>query len=165
MSTSTSTVELFRPVGLYELALILAADSRRYPPRLPEQPIFYPVLDRGYAEEIASRWNPPDPHSGFMGAVTRVTVPPQAIAAYPEQVVGDRHHRELWVPAGEQAALEDRFAGRIEVLAAWLGERVSEVLPGWEGGGGELPKGELPKLLAAIEQGPVFGGPLTQGPM
>ena len=162
MSTSTS-VDLFRPVGLYELALIQQADYRRYPPRLPEQPIFYPVLDRGYAEEIASRWNPPDPNSGYMGAVTRVTVPTEAIASYPEQVVGDSHHRELWVPAAEQAALEDRFLAPIEVLAAWVGERMGEALPGWDGVAGELPEAELPELLAAIARGPVVGGPLTQG--
>ncbi|MFT5685787.1 MAG: hypothetical protein ACI8RZ_006741, partial [Myxococcota bacterium] len=54
-------VMLYRPVGLYELAAIIAADFAAFPPRLPEQPIFYPVLSEGYAVEIASRWNPPDP--------------------------------------------------------------------------------------------------------
>lgn len=35
---------LYRPVGQEELELIITADYRAYPPRLPEQPIFYPVL-------------------------------------------------------------------------------------------------------------------------
>ena len=29
----------------------------KFPPRLPEQPIFYPVLNERYATEIASGWN------------------------------------------------------------------------------------------------------------
>lgn len=34
---------LYRPVGLEELKLIAASNFRAFPPRLPEQPIFYPV--------------------------------------------------------------------------------------------------------------------------
>jgi len=37
------TTTLFRPVGLHELALIWDKGMREYPPRLPHQPIFYPV--------------------------------------------------------------------------------------------------------------------------
>ena len=48
---------LYRPVGTAELRLIEESGWREYPPRLPEQPIFYPVLEEGYAAEIASRWN------------------------------------------------------------------------------------------------------------
>ena len=36
-----------------ELALIEASDSRAFPPRLPEQPIFYPVTNEAYAAQIA----------------------------------------------------------------------------------------------------------------
>ncbi len=35
---------LYRPVGMDELRLIYGAGMRSFPPRLPEQPIFYPVL-------------------------------------------------------------------------------------------------------------------------
>lgn len=45
---------LYRPVGTRELELIRESDCRRFPPRLPEQPIFYPVLNEKYAVEIAS---------------------------------------------------------------------------------------------------------------
>lgn len=34
---------LFRPVGPRELALIASSGYQAFPPRLPEQPIFYPV--------------------------------------------------------------------------------------------------------------------------
>jgi hypothetical protein len=48
---------LYRPVGLNELRLIYQADLRAFPPRLPEQPIFYPVLNEGYAAKIARDWS------------------------------------------------------------------------------------------------------------
>jgi hypothetical protein len=48
---------LYRPVGLHELELIAASACRAFPPRLPHQPIFYPVLNLEYAEEIARGWN------------------------------------------------------------------------------------------------------------
>lgn len=48
-------MSLYRPVGQAELDLIIAADYRSYPPRLPEQPIFCPVLNEKYAREIAEK--------------------------------------------------------------------------------------------------------------
>lgn len=44
---------LYRPVGLEALRLIYDADMRAFPPRLPDQPIFYPVTNDGYAKQIA----------------------------------------------------------------------------------------------------------------
>lgn len=51
---------LFRPVGPTELALIRASGWARFPPRLPEQPIFYPVVQLAYAVRIARDWNVPE---------------------------------------------------------------------------------------------------------
>ena len=48
---------LFRPVGPIELDLIRANEYRAFPPRLPGQPIFYPVLNEEYATQIARDWN------------------------------------------------------------------------------------------------------------
>jgi hypothetical protein len=39
------TTTLWRPTGPEELALVEASGWRAWPPRLPEQPIFYPVLN------------------------------------------------------------------------------------------------------------------------
>lgn len=47
------TVELFRPVGQTELQLIETSGMRAFPPRLPDQPIFYPVATIEYARLIA----------------------------------------------------------------------------------------------------------------
>ena len=44
---------LWRPVGMRELELIHESGMKAFPPRLPEQPIFYPVLSEGYATKIA----------------------------------------------------------------------------------------------------------------
>ena len=55
--SSIATITLWRPVGPAELRLIVEADYRAFPPRLPEQPIFYPVLNEAYATQIARDWN------------------------------------------------------------------------------------------------------------
>jgi hypothetical protein len=47
------TVTLFRPTGEHELALIRASGWRAFPQRLPEQPIFCPVLNVEPATQIA----------------------------------------------------------------------------------------------------------------
>jgi hypothetical protein len=65
---------LYRPVGLSELRLVAASGWRAWPPRLPHQPIFYPVLTVEYARKIARDWNTVDESSGFIGFVTRFTV-------------------------------------------------------------------------------------------
>lgn len=36
------TTTLYRPIGPAELELIADAGFKKFPPRLPEQPIFYP---------------------------------------------------------------------------------------------------------------------------
>ncbi len=115
---------LFRPVGQAEYHLVRDAGFRRFrrfPPRLPEQPIFYPVLDRAYAEQIARDWNAPNPACGHAGYVLRFHLPTAHAARYPVQTVGDRTAKELWVPAEELAALNDAIVGLIEVVAEFSG--------------------------------------------
>ena len=107
-----STLTLYRPVGPSELALIEASGWRAFPPRLPDQPIFYPVLNEGYAVQIARDWNVPASGSGF---VTRFEVDADYAARYPRQVVGGREHEELWVPAEELAEFNAHIVGLIEV--------------------------------------------------
>ncbi len=46
---------LYRPVGTAELTRIAESGFTAFPPRLPEQPIFYPVLNEAYACEIAGK--------------------------------------------------------------------------------------------------------------
>jgi len=44
MKMNVEATILYRPVGPKELELIAASGYRDFPPRLPGQPIFYPVL-------------------------------------------------------------------------------------------------------------------------
>ena len=55
-------------------SLIRGNHFREFPPRLPEQPIFYPVLSEEYAMQIARDWNTKDERSGFVGYVLRFRV-------------------------------------------------------------------------------------------
>lgn len=121
MNTSNNhedTVTLYRPVGPEELAKLRDSAFKRWPPRLPEQPIFYPVTNEQYAAEIAERWNIKD--SGY-GAVTRFQVRAAFMARYPIQKVGGAHHTEWWVPAEELEALNDEIVGTIEVIREFHG--------------------------------------------
>jgi hypothetical protein len=70
-------VTLWRPVGPTELELIRSSGMRAFPPRLPEQPIFYPVLSEDYAIKIARDWNVPASGKGY---VTRFRVSRQFLS-------------------------------------------------------------------------------------
>jgi hypothetical protein len=110
---------LWRPTGPDELRLVKASGWRRWPPRLPEQPIFYPVLNEAYATEIAQGWNT---KAGGTGYVTRFEVESAFLARYERRVVGNQSHEELWVPAEELDELNDHIVGLIEVVAAFRGD-------------------------------------------
>ena len=112
---------LWRPVGQAELDLIAASGWQTFPPRLPHQPIFYPVTREAYAIQIARDWNTRDAASGYVGFVTRFQVPTEAIAGYPRRVVGAALHEELWVPAEDLDALNQAIVGTIEVTAEFRG--------------------------------------------
>jgi hypothetical protein len=151
---------LWRPVGAYELRLIAHAAFRAFPPRLPEQPIFYPVCNEAYAIEIARAWNLDDPNSGFAGFVTRFEVAAAVAERYPRRVVGGRRHEELWVPAEELVAFCDAFAGPIVVTHGWLGPRFAEIAA-WDDQVGELVAERLEHAVGLIATGEVAGGPRT----
>src|SRR6266478_1560109 len=102
------TTILYRPVGPKELELIAASGYREFPPRLPEQPILYPVLNEEYARRIARAWNVPASGSGY---VTRFAVRKEFVAAYAEQQVGASLHRELWIPTEDFAELNRNIVG------------------------------------------------------
>jgi hypothetical protein len=112
-------MQLFRPVGLHELRLIAESGFLSFPPRLPEQPIFYPVTSLGYARQIASEWNTKtEPFAGF---VTSFEVDDAVAARYPVQTVGSQDHRELWIPAEDLGPFNEAIRSPIRVLEAYLG--------------------------------------------
>ena len=107
---------LYRPVGQRELDLIAASGYRVFPPRLPSQPIFYPVVSVDYAIQIARDWNTQDEENGSVRYVLRFSIPSEYAAQYPIRQVGGRVHSELWVPAEELEQLNAQIVGTIEVL-------------------------------------------------
>ena len=110
------TITLWRPVGPAELRLIDESGMRAFPPRLPEQPIFYPVTTEAYAVKIARDWNVPASGSGF---VTRFRVRRDDLGRYEVQDAGGKAHQEYWIPAEEMDAFNRAIVGRIEVVKAF----------------------------------------------
>jgi hypothetical protein len=110
------TVTLYRPTGPQELELVRASGFKRWPPRLPEQPIFYPVTNEEYAVQIARRWNVKD--SG-LGYVTRFYVHKSFMDRYPVEKVGGQEHTEWWIPAEQLEELNDNIVGLIEVIGEY----------------------------------------------
>jgi hypothetical protein len=107
-------ITLWRPVGPAELALIAESGHRAFPPRLPEQPIFYPVLNEAYAVQIARDWNVKADGAGF---VTRFRVQQSFLENYDVQQAGGRQHLEYWIPAEDLPAFNAAIVGEIEVTA------------------------------------------------
>ena len=87
---------------------------RAFPPRLPEQPIFYPVLTEDYAIKIARDWNV---KASGVGYVTRFRVRRDFLDAYEVQDAGGPRHKEYWIPAEDIAVFNAAIIGGIEITA------------------------------------------------
>src|SRR5436309_1611725 len=118
MNVNPKVTILYRPVGPKELELIAASGFREFPSRLPEQPIFYPVLNDEYARQIAKDWNVPASGAGY---VLRFALQKNFADRYPVQRVGGSVHQELWIPAEELAEMNRNIVGLIEVIAEFKG--------------------------------------------
>ena len=110
------TVTLWRPTGPKELELVEASGWRRWPPRLPDQPIFYPVLNEDYATRIARDWNV---KASGVGYVTRFNVESEYLARYDVQQAGGQTILEYWIPAEDLDEFNDHIIGLIEVVATY----------------------------------------------
>lgn len=114
----SGTTVLWRPTGQAELDLVAAAGWRAWPPRLPDQPIFYPVLNRWYATKIAREWNVP---AGGVGYVARFEVQRAYLDRYEVRQVGGRDVLEYWIPAEELAEFNSHIVGAIVEEADYRG--------------------------------------------
>lgn len=106
------TITMYRPVGLKELELVKKSGYKKWPPRLPEQPIFYPVTNRNYAKEI-TKWNCKDYGLGY---VTRFKVKKEFANKYEIHQVGSTEHTEWWIPSEDLDELNTNIVGLIEVI-------------------------------------------------
>jgi len=120
--TTQPTQTLFRPVGRCELELIEGSQWQAFPPRLPGQPFFYPVLNEGYATQIARDWNTRDEASGFVGHVTRFEVCAEYLAGFEVRCVGGAEHLEYWIPAAGLPGFNAKLVGAIELVASFGAE-------------------------------------------
>jgi hypothetical protein len=143
---------LYRPVGLEELRLVYEADMRTFPPRLPEQPIFYPVTNEEYARQIAHDWNTKS--GSKAGFVTRFAVDDAYVSKFERHVVGGREHEELWVPAHELDEFNRHIGGRVEVVAAYFGEGFQGYVPDGFGLKGKAAREQFTALARTLPYSP-----------
>lgn len=116
------TVTLYRPVGKNELDLIEASDWTAFPPRLPDQPIFYPVCNEEYATKIARDWNAKY-NIDKLGYVTKFAVYTDFLNNYEKQIVGGEICEEYWIPAEDLEEFNRNIVGKIEVIAEFRGNK------------------------------------------
>ncbi len=110
------TTTLYRPVNDKELELIAELDYEAFPPRLPEQPIFYPVMNEEYATEITKKWNVT---AYGVGYVTAFEVDSEYLEKFEVKNVGGPIHDELWIPAEQLNEFNAHIIGKIEVISTF----------------------------------------------
>lgn len=110
------SVKLYRPTGPKELKLIKESNYKKFPPRLPDQPIFYPVLTKEYATKIARDWNV---KASGVGYVLEFHVKKSFLDKYPVQIAGGKSHEEYWIPAEELEEFNDALVGEIKVIETY----------------------------------------------
>ena len=125
----TVTATLFRPVGLHELALIWDEGMSGFPPRLPSQPIFYPVANITYARQIACDWNASDEKSGFAGFVCSFDVDGIYLSGLKPHQVGSSEHLEYWIPASDLSGFNAAIRGLIRLEEAFFGTKFTGHIP------------------------------------
>ena len=104
---------LFRPVNQAELDLIIASGWTKFPPRLVGQPIFYPVLNEAYANQISKEWNVP---SYGVGHVVKFEIADNFLKNYNVQNVGGEIHNEFWILAEDMDKMHHNLIGQIELI-------------------------------------------------
>jgi len=117
------SITLYRPVGQKELDLVKGSGNKKFPPRLEWQPIFYPVMNQAYAEQIALEWNTKDEFSGYAGYVTAFDLPEDYLQQFPIQNVGGEIHHELWIPAEQLEEFNGKIIGEIRVVRFFYGDK------------------------------------------
>jgi len=108
-------ITCYRPCGPKELELVACSNYKEWPPRLPDQPFFYPVTNEKYAVEL-TQWNVKDYGIGF---VTEFLVNESFMGNYDIQCVGAGYHTEWWVPADHLDMLNANIIGGVKVVGEY----------------------------------------------
>jgi len=106
-------MKLYRPVNQAELDLIIANDWKAFPPRLVGQPIFYPVLNARYAEDINRQWNVPSYGTSY---TLIFEVKDEYLKQYKVEKAGLDYHLEFWIPSEDLDNFNDNIVGEIAIL-------------------------------------------------
>ncbi|MFT3894422.1 MAG: tetratricopeptide repeat protein [Anaerolineales bacterium] len=107
--------------------MIYDSGMKAFPAGLPQQPIFYPVLQLEYARQIASDWN--IKNGDFAGYVTKFAVDDQYVKQFEEHRVGEFAYQELWIPADKLEEFNKHIVGHIKTVAAYFGDAFQGFVP------------------------------------
>lgn len=140
---------LWRPVGLAEMALVFDSGMQAFPPRLPAQPIFYPVMNEAYASQIARNWNTKE--SPYAGYVLRFEITDDYGQMFEPHTVGDSSHRELWIPADRLSELNQKISGPITAERAFFGPAFMGDIPKRFGLAGKDAYAQVAALITTLE--------------
>ncbi len=127
MGKSENNMILYRPVSLQELALIYDSEMKAFPAHLPQQPVFYPVLQLEYARQVASEWNAESGQAA--GYVTQFKVDDSYLSQFEKHTVGESPYQEFWIPAEELEEFNQHISGHIKVLEAYFGNAFEGFVP------------------------------------
>lgn len=108
---------LYRPVNEAELELVRKALFKGFPPRLPEQPFFYPVTNEQYAAQITKEWNVPAYGKGY---VLKFEVNSEYLSQFDVQCVGGDEHTEYWIPSERMEEFNGQIIGQIEIVNVYI---------------------------------------------
>lgn len=97
-----------------ELDLIAESGWIKFPPRLPEQPIFYPVLSLIYAKKI-NDWNVKDYGEGF---IVEFEIDNMYLVLHHIDVhnVGDKDDNEFWIKSENLDEFNRNIKGKIKLV-------------------------------------------------
>ena len=110
------------------MELIKASNWQEFPPRLPEQPIFYPVLTYEYADLIITNWNINEEFSGYVGYITKFEVDLEYIVKFKVEIAGGPQLQELWVPSEELTEFNKHIVTKIKIVEVQYGK----LFGGWQ---------------------------------
>ena len=108
-----AAVTLGRPAGPEDLVLVEASGWRRWPSRVFDQPISYPVLNDDHEIRVARDWSV---KACDVGHVTRFQVRRQHLEKYDVEQVDGQPILAYWIPAERLEELDHNILGNTEVL-------------------------------------------------
>ena len=112
------TTRLFRPLDLPELKGICDSGYGRFPTRQTWQPIFYPVADLSYAEQIAYECHV-NASSGYGGFVVQFDVEERYMDSFKLPRSTNATFQEFRIPAESLPELNRQLQGDIQLVSSF----------------------------------------------